>query len=226
MSVDVVVINFVQYRLAGSALKADGDVADWFGALLFELAERHGIKLAEARVRIYAADLAEFEPAQVVAAARRASREGSGFFPHSAEIRKALVGSADDAALLAWNGLERAAEQVGSYRSLEIEDPVTAAALLATFGAWSAFCATPAGPALLVKRQEFLAAYRRAQRERPSGAQPVRCAGLLEVGLARLTAGGEIVHRRERPASLSAGAEVNRLTAGGGGDTDGEDEAQ
>ena len=40
-----------------SSLTPDGHVSEWFGRLMFETAEAAGIKVSEARVRIYAADL-------------------------------------------------------------------------------------------------------------------------------------------------------------------------
>lgn len=207
-----------------SSLTPTGDAAPWFGALMLEAAEACGVKISEGRVRIYAHEFAREEPHRVVEAFRRARREGKGFFPSISEVLQQLGPSTDDAALLAWTGLERAAAQVGAYASLEIEDPCTAAALLATFGSWSAYCATEMGPDLLVKRQAFLAAFREARRRQPVGAQPLRVAGLLEAGgrdhrspaswTARLTAGGDVVQERERP-TLPGGEDVRRLTAGG-----------
>lgn len=211
-----------------STLKPNGDVADWFGAILFETAEAYGTKLTEARVRVYAADLAEFTPQQIVDAMRRARKE-SPFFPQVSEVRKHIVGSAEDGALLAWSSLLRAAAEVGAYRSLEVADAAAGAALLRTFyGGWPELCRTVDGPALAIKRQEFMAAYRAARRDLPSGAQPIRVAGELEASggyermpaswTARLLSDGTVTQERERPA-LPASADVKRLTGGDDGET-------
>ena len=206
-----------------SSLTPDGHVSEWFGRLMFETAEAAGVKVSEARVRIYAADLKDLPPEQVITAVRRARRDGSGFFPLIAEIFRQVGPSPDDQALLAWSYLCQAVSRVGVYASIEIEDACAAEALQHAAGSWSGFCELESGPGLMVIRQAFLAGYRDARRRIPPDALPVRLTGSLEgsgsyervpaVWVGRLTASGQVVSERERPA-LPAGQAVNRLTNG------------
>ena len=159
-----------------------GHVAEWFGRVVFETAEICGIKITEARVRGYAADLGDLEPAQIIEAFRKCRRDGSGFFPSVAELRRQVVATPDDRALLAWNAMEQAAAKVGAYQSIEFEDPAAARALVMVFGSWPSWCQQEMGPELLVKRQQFLAAYREVRRQEAAGAAPIRLSGLLESG--------------------------------------------
>lgn len=174
-------VDDVKQRLAGSStLDKQGNVREWFAKVIFETAEAYGIKLTEARIRLYAADLGDLEMAQVAAAFRRCRREGSGFFPSIAELRRHVTATPDDRALLAWSAMEQAAERVGAYQSIEFEDPAAARALTMVFGSWPSWCQHETGPELLVKRQQFLAAYREARRHEAAGAAPIRLSGLLE----------------------------------------------
>lgn len=157
----------------------NGNAARWFGLLIMESAEAHGIKIGEARIRVYATDLADIQALDVIAAFRRARREGSGFFPSVAEVRKQLVASPDDLSLIAWTTLERAAEDVGGWESVEFADPALAKALGDVFGSWPEFCQIEIGPELALKRQQFLAAYRDARRTTRPNAPPVKMNGLL-----------------------------------------------
>lgn len=176
-------VDKVKQRLGGSStLDKHGNVVEWFAKVIFETAEACGIKITEARVRVYAADLGDLERPQVEAAFRRCRRDGSGFFPSVAELRRQVVATPDDRALLAWNAMEQAAAKCGAYQSVEFEDPVAAAALLHVFGSWPQWCEQETGPDLLVKRQQFLAAYREMRRQAPADAPPVRLSGLLESG--------------------------------------------
>lgn len=166
---------------SSSTVDSSGNVAEWFGHVIFETAEAYGLKLTESRVRIYAADLGEFEATQVIAAFRRHRKEGK-FFPTVAELRAQMVATPDDRALLAWNAMEQAAVRVGAYQSIEFEDPAAARALTMVFGSWPQWCQQETGPELLVKRQQFLAAYREVRRQEAAGATPIRLSGLLEAG--------------------------------------------
>jgi len=172
-----------------SSVDRDGNVSEWFGRIILEAAEACGAKLTEARIRIYAADLADLPAEQVIAAFRRVRREGSGFFPSVAEIRRQLMPTPDDEALLAWTSMETAAMKIGAYQSIEFEDTVAAAALLQVFGSWPNWCAQEPGPELALKRQQFLAAYRDLRRQAQDSTlvvvEPARLRGLLEGGAGR-----------------------------------------
>ena len=165
-----------------STMTPDGHVEGWFARVIFVTAEMAGVKITETRTRYYAMDLQEFSQEQIESAFARVRHEGTGFFPFVADIRRQIMPSPDDAALLAWTALEQAAERVGAYQSIVFEDAATAEALLFVFGSWPDFCQCTKGPDLLVKRQQFGAAYRDSQRRLQGPTEPVRCAGLLDSG--------------------------------------------
>lgn len=201
----------------------DGHVEGWFARVIFVTAEMAGVKITEARTRYYAMDLQEFSQEQIESAFVRVRHEGAGFFPFVADIRRQIMPSPDDAALLAWTALEQAAERIGAYQSIVFEDPATAEALLAVFGSWPDFCACDRSPELNTKRLQFGAAYRDARRRLQGPTEPVRCAGLLDSGkrlagsarlaMGRVTARGEVIATTE-PLALEAAGNVNRLTSG------------
>ena len=157
----------------------DGAVSIEFAEALGYLAEALGSRVSETRIRIYANLFADVPiKAFRIAIGHCAREHEKGFLPTPGEIRKYLGPGTDDAALIAWSGLTQAVSTVGAYSSVKIEDPAAARALLAVFGDWPSFCQMEEGPALAMKRQEFLAAYRAA---RLSSGTPVQLKGLCEM---------------------------------------------
>lgn len=187
-------------------VRPDGAVTADFCKMLLQVAAAYPTtgKLSEPTIRMYARGLEEFPVDVIMGAWGRAYRAGelSNFFPSLPEMLSLIVPSSDDAALLAWVSLRRAAEDVGCYASLEVEDPAAAEAVQAVFGGWPGYCELDEGPALGARRSEFLAAYREAKRRLPPGAPPCRLAGLCEasdkyrggpgVVIGRLTAAGQV----------------------------------
>jgi len=154
------------------------DVADWFAALMVSLAEAYpNFRLREGTVRVYADGLQDIAPEAVDKAMRRAVRE-CAFFPTVAELRRFVEPTTDDAALMAWSGFQRAAEIVGAYASVNVDDGAAAVALMNVFGGWTQYCELE-GQAVGARRQEFVAAYREARRRGEQ--RSTRLAGLLEV---------------------------------------------
>jgi hypothetical protein len=144
---------------------ANGHVTDEFAKLMVQLASAYAAmsgKLSEPMIRVYAVGLGDLSIDQLKAAMGIVLRE-SVFWPSVADIRKAALGSADDAGVLAWMALRRAAAEVGSWASLTVEDGAAAHALDATFASWPEFCRLEEGPEMHTRRQEFLAAYRAAR---------------------------------------------------------------
>jgi hypothetical protein len=217
-----------------STISADGKrVEKWFASLVMATAEALGAKITEDRVRVLAYDLRDYGHAAIVTAFETHRRE-SKWFPTPSEIIQRIEASPEDRALIAWSALERAAESVGSYRSIELDDPAAADALVSVFGSWAAWCAAERGPEMHAKRQQFFAAYRDARRrfqqiatrlggESGAIAGTIRLAGLLEasggyerrtsVDVGRITADGVVEVRQERPA-LAGRSDVKRLTNG------------
>lgn len=163
-------------------MKPDGYVTDEFGAALGFMAEAWpgspAARLTPGKLAFYAQAMHDIPIDAVRRACARAVRE-SRYFPTVAELRSYAVPSVDDAALLAWTAIRRAAELVGAYSSVTLEDSHAAAAVEQVFGGWAQFCQEcQEGPALAQRRAEFVAAYRQAARRPAAPAR--RLAGLLE----------------------------------------------
>jgi hypothetical protein len=164
-------------------------VDDSFLEVMLGLGSAYGTKVPAERMRQYAIALGDLDIDAVRIAAASAVRECS-FFPTIAELRRLAVGTAEDAALLAWTSLGEAASRIGAWQDIEIEDGCAAAALVAVFGSWPTFCQLEEGPALAQRRVEFLAAYRQARRV---GSTPNRLLPGLAGGRAKLLAGGGVL---------------------------------
>ena len=187
----------------------DGAVDPQFAKLMLALAEVLGVVLTEQRHRFYARLLSDVPLDQLrVAFGRAANSCRGGCFPSPGELR-AFIGPAEgDAALLAWAALSRAVTDVGAYASVDVEDGATAEALVNVFSSWPELCSYDDGPALALKRQEFLAAFRQAQRMgakgrrlpgscEASGSYPTgEAAGALWAG--RITASGQVLTGRDQ----------------------------
>ncbi len=200
------------------------DVSPQFAKLIVTLASAfQNAKLSEAQVRIYSAALSDIPHDQLASACLRAVRECT-FFPTVAELRRFIAPSLDDAAQLAWSGLQTAAAEIGAYASLELEDPCAAEAVLMIWGSWPAYCVCD-GPAVGARKSEYLAAYRAARRgvwhEGASTTLPGLCTSLGTPASAlpeaitwrgRLTAHGTVVAERERRQLEER--PINRLIAG------------
>ena len=186
-----------------------------FAKLMVALAEAFpSVRLREGTIRVYANQLSDI-PIRAVADAMSAAIRESEYFPSVAFIRKFVAPGTDDAAVLAWTALNRAARVVGAYQSLQVEDPCAAEALAQVFGDWPAFCQHDEGPAYGQKRTEFLVAYRQARRQQAARGL-VSLPGLCEAasrGLppaarhwtGRLTVDGRV---------MSSVPEINQLTEG------------
>lgn len=156
----------------------DGVVDEQFAVACGVLAEALGARVSEEQIRIHANLLGDVPWEKMRVAFRAAASElERGFYPTPGQLRRFVEPNVDDAAVLAWASLERAAETVGAWASLEVSDPLAAEALRVAFGSWPQFCAFEDGPARSIKRQEFLAAYRDSAR-RPHPDHPVVLIGL------------------------------------------------
>lgn len=178
-------------------LDTNGNVTKQFAEMMLVLAEALGARLTESRIRIYARLLGDVPADDLRIAFRRAAEErASGYFPSPGELRRYISGTEDDAAMLAWASLRRAAEEIGAYSTVKFDDGAVATALEIVFGSWPSFCSEEDGPAMYARRQEFMAAYRAARRrgDIPPRQLPGLCgeiAGPSIVGV--LTTGGDVV---------------------------------
>lgn len=195
----------------------NGAVTPEFARLLVQIAEGYPSSgnLSEATIRIYAWALGDYSVDEISVAFMRLFREGTGFFPSTVEILRALGAvTGDDAANLAWAQFRQAAFDVGAYVSLEVEDAAAAQALLDVFGSWHAYCAESEGPALATKRKEFIAAYR-AAKFRPRAVHAPRLFGLLESGGGYTPTGKTVVGRMLADGSVTVAPDATRALGTG-----------
>ena len=174
-----------------------GAVSADYADLMVKLASAYpGTTLTELQIRVYARALFDVPVEQLrqvfVGIVRRCRR-----FPTIAEIRDELDGPVEDAALLAWVAFCGAADKVGAYRSLKVEDGIAVEALERVIGGWPVFCELEEGPRLFTKRQEFIACYRDLQRQRGSHGARVLLGLCAAPGESVVSTMGRLTSRRE-----------------------------
>ena len=205
------------------------DVTPQFAKLMVTLAAAYTTaqaKLSEAQIRVYFAALSDIPHDQLASACLRAVRENQ-WFPTCAELRRFVEASPEDRALLAWNGLQTAAAEVGAYASLELEDVCAAEALCQVFGSWPGYCALDSRD-VSQRKSDYLAAYRAARRSAQPPVAAVALPGLCQTlgtpasalpeapttWRGRLTVQGQVVVERDRPQLPEVA--INRLIEEGG----------
>lgn len=111
-----------------------------FGQAMVVMAEVFGETLSELRLGAYFESLRRFDLAQVEGGIVTATaRAGQKFMPKPGEIAEAIEGPGASRALLAWNRVERAMANVGSYESVDFQDSALHA-VLDRLGGWVAVC--------------------------------------------------------------------------------------
>lgn len=166
----------------------DGAVNVDFAEVLHRLSAAYGgNRLTEDRVRIYAAALGDVSITEVRRACSRAIRECK-FMPSVADLRMYVSTPMDDAALIAWTALCQAVESAGPWVSIVVEDACAAGALASVFGGWPQFTSqADDGPALTLRRAEFMAMYRTLRRLQRAKLAPARLIGLCEAQSPEMT---------------------------------------
>jgi hypothetical protein len=199
----------------------NGNVNPAFAEWIVALAAGTRAVVTEATIRVYAQALGDMTIAQLQTAGGRCIRE-KDFFPSVAELRRQIESSVDDAALIAWSSLPRAAAQVGAYTDIVFVDPVAGEAVKTVFGSWAAVCEIAGeGPAWAHKRSEFLAAYRVIRQRSTRLSAPVRLPGLCQnsepvpadalVLVGYVSPTGQIAVAERRP-QLGPGGDVRALS--------------
>lgn len=87
------------------------------------------------------------------------------FMPKPADVRRSLSGTTQDAAMMAWSKVVRAAKSVGAYTTVVFDDPYIHATL-SDMGGWVTFCRGNEDD-LPFREKEFVAKYR-AYRAKPA----------------------------------------------------------
>ena len=105
------------------------------------LAEATGQEAGAFKIKIYAQALADVPVEAIEQAAWTIIRgRTTASFPKVAEIREALGGKPEDAALLALEKVERAIREIGGYTSVIFDDPVIHRVISAFEGGWIGIC--------------------------------------------------------------------------------------
>ena len=106
------------------------------------LAEMHNKKLSTLLLKAYWGSLQKFEIEEIETAAGRLM-ETSRYFPKPVEIIEAITGGAqdiNDVAMIQANNVIESVRTVGGYRSVEFDDPTTAAVVKLGWGGWQKLC--------------------------------------------------------------------------------------
>lgn len=147
------------------------------------VAETLGETVSAARIEGCFRALQDLLLEAVLAALQECART-KRWLPKPAEIREVVEGTAEERAERAWAQLLEATRLIGSYRSVEVEDPGLAHVINGLFGGWPEAVealdraqAEPGGPGWQGLRKQVLAAYRGV---RARADAPIRLLGLSD----------------------------------------------
>lgn len=109
-----------------------------FTEILDFLAEGLGTDMTAVKYRFYFAALSDLSLEDIKLAANQIARTAT-FFPKPVDFRNALAGDVDTKAVMAWEKVMKAKSSVGSYGSVEFDDPVIHS-VISMMGGWVAVC--------------------------------------------------------------------------------------
>jgi hypothetical protein len=151
-----------------------------FCALLAWLGEMLDKPVSQARMEGYFSALQDLTLAEVKAAVEATVRtDASGFFPPVAALRHAVLGTAADRALLAWDRVVTAIRCHGPRASVSFEDPVIHSAI-ADMGGWETLALLPSDPREQAYRAADFAKHYRARSVKLPAAVPPYLPGQCE----------------------------------------------
>ena len=115
-----------------------------FARAIAALHEYYGKGVSEAVVELYWQGLYQYTNDQLETAVMRhiQNPDNGQWMPKVSDLVKMMAGSTQDAALTAWNKVERAISGVGTHRSVVFDDPIIHV-VLEDLGGWIDLGATP-----------------------------------------------------------------------------------
>lgn len=109
-----------------------------FTEMLDFLAEGLGTDMTAVKYRFYFAALSDLSLDDIKMAANQIARTAT-FFPKPVDFRDAIAGDVDTKAVQAWEKVMRGKSSVGSYGSVEFDDPVIHS-VISMMGGWVSVC--------------------------------------------------------------------------------------
>lgn len=108
-----------------------------FAKAIAALHEYYGKPVSEAVVELYWQGLYQYTNEQLETAVMRhiQNPDNGQWMPKVSDLVKMMAGSTQDAALMAWNKVERAISGVGTHRSVAFDDPIIHV-VLEDLGGW------------------------------------------------------------------------------------------
>jgi len=149
------------------------------------LAELYRRQMTDAAIEMFVSALGDLTAEQVEHAARKAAASCK-FMPAPVELRE-LAGKVShaDRAMLAFQALELAIEEIGGYRSPDFDDPAINA-IVRHLGGWTRLCAMPCDEFDRFLRPQFLKAYEAISRNGVGSEAGARLIGEFERENARM----------------------------------------
>lgn len=109
-----------------------------FQTVLTGLAEVFNTELNPLKLKMYFQALSDLSIEQIEGVAGGLINTAT-FFPKPVDFRNALAGDVDTKAVMAWEKIMRAKSSVGSYGSVQFDDPVIHS-VISMMGGWVAVC--------------------------------------------------------------------------------------
>lgn len=109
-----------------------------FTEMLDFMAEGLGVDMTAVKYRFYFAALSDLPIADIIKAANYIARTAT-FFPKPVDFRNAINGNQDEAAISAWEKVQKGKSKAGQYQSVQFDDPVIHT-VIKLMGGWAAVC--------------------------------------------------------------------------------------
>lgn len=106
---------------------------------------------------------------------------GTGeFFPKPVDIRKAVLGDAEEATEAAWLSYKAEAHRIGAYETPVFEDGALGETIRAVFGGWPEACFIELSPEMWASKRKEFGRVHAVFMKRGSSTTPCRLAGVIE----------------------------------------------
>ena len=133
-----------------------------FSYAMAALEENFDHQCSSAKVKLYFSELSDLSIEEIEFGVRKILKEAVyPKFPTIGAIRQAILGCAEDQAILAWQKVFKAMKIIGQYRSVQFDDPVIHS-VIELMGGWENICMVEEKE-LQWKQKEFINLYKALQ---------------------------------------------------------------